>query len=449
MTTNFFKFVLSLITTSIFIGGNLVYGQQRQPVEYLDTLSIVITYRIGQSVIVPTLGSNSTELAKLDRFMNDWLTNIDPNDPITHTLDITGVCSVDGSYKTNVYISQMRAIATRRWLERHYTFSKNVVLRTFNISEDWDGFIALVKSSGDVYTNQMLSIIEKEKDFDKRERSLRALAGGAPWRRMMEKMGDSRSTHINLVSKRTKKERGSVASTARSSSILEHEYYVPLDQELYKPRPLNITPISIPNSDWKIMRSASKLPTFESTTTKGCGFFPFALKTNLLFDAVTALNVELEVPITPHFSLAAEYVFPWWLTKGHNYCFQLIYGTLEGRYWFGDRSKRGMLEGFFVGAHAGIGYYDFQSKTQGYQGEVLIGGLSAGYSIKLNRTFNLELSVGGGYIYTKYRYYIPKDDYTILAYQHRGIYGNYVPTKAKIALVWNICSSNYNRRGIR
>ncbi len=422
------------------MGGNVVYGQQKEPVEYLDTLNIVITYRIGQSVIVPTLGSNAKELAKLDRFMKDWLTNLNPNDPIIHTLDVTGVCSVDGSYKNNVTISQSRAIAAKRWLERNYTFPKNVVIRTSNVPEDWDGFIALIKGSGDEYTDQMLSIIEQVKDFDQRERALRVLAGGAPWRRMMEKMGDSRSSSLNLISKRTKKERGAVTTAPRIASIL--------DKDVYMSKALAITPIAIPNSDWKIMRAAPELPTFEiPATPRTCKLFPFAIKTNLLYDAVTALNVELEVPITPHFSLAADYVFPWWLTKGHNYCFQFIYGTLEGRYWFGDRSKKGMLEGFFVGAHAGIGYYDLQSKTEGYQGEVLIGGLSAGYSIKLNRTFNLELSLGGGYIYTKYRYYIPKEDYTVLAYQHRGIYGNYVPTKAKIALVWNICSSNYNRKG--
>ena len=43
-----------------------------------------------------------------------------------------------------------------------------------------------------------------------------------------------------------------------------------------------------------------------------------ALKTNLLFDAVTALNFEVEVPIGKRFSVMVEDVFPWWET-GNKY----------------------------------------------------------------------------------------------------------------------------------
>ena len=39
----------------------------------------------------------------------------------------------------------------------------------------------------------------------------------------------------------------------------------------------------------------------------------FAAKTNLLFDAMTVLNVEVEVPIRKHWSIAGEWIFPWWL----------------------------------------------------------------------------------------------------------------------------------------
>ena len=60
---------------------------------------------------------------------------------------------------------------------------------------------------------------------------------------------------------------------------------------------------------------------------------PIAFKTNLLFDALTALNVELEVPVSKRVSITGEYTFPWWLMKSKQNCLEVIYGNVEDRYW--------------------------------------------------------------------------------------------------------------------
>jgi len=39
---------------------------------------------------------------------------------------------------------------------------------------------------------------------------------------------------------------------------------------------------------------------------------PLAIKTNLLFDLATILNVEVELPLAPNWSVAGEWIFPWW-----------------------------------------------------------------------------------------------------------------------------------------
>lgn len=41
-------------------------------------------------------------------------------------------------------------------------------------------------------------------------------------------------------------------------------------------------------------------------------FYTVAVKTNLLYDAVTALNAEVEFPVGKNFSVMVEDVFPWW-----------------------------------------------------------------------------------------------------------------------------------------
>ena len=172
-----------------------------------------------------------------------------------------------------------------------------------------------------------------------------------------------------------------------------------------------------------------------------------AVKTNLLYDAVTALNVEVEVPIADRWSVMVEDVFPWWET-GNKYCFQLWEMGIEGRYWFKPWDKIGTekLRGFFVGPYVMSAKYDFQwDKSLNYQGEFWSAGVSAGYSMPIGKRkkANLEFSLSLGYMRSPYRHYVPTDDYSKLIHDPGvdgsldGTFYNYFlyPTKAKVNLV--------------
>lgn len=164
-----------------------------------------------------------------------------------------------------------------------------------------------------------------------------------------------------------------------------------------------------------------------------------ALKTNLLYDAVTALNFEVEVPIGKNFSIMAEDVFPWWET-GNKYCFQMWEIGIEPRYWFNswDVKSANKLQGFFVGPYLMSSKYDFQyDKSLNYQGEYWSAGVSAGYSKPISNLFNLEFSLSVGYMHTDYRHYMPTDDYSKLIRDpyNVGSVSYFGPTKAKISLV--------------
>lgn len=168
-----------------------------------------------------------------------------------------------------------------------------------------------------------------------------------------------------------------------------------------------------------------------------------ALKTNLLFDAVTALNFEVEVPIGKRFSVMVEDVFPWWET-GNKYCFQVWEMGVEGRFWFKPWKSIGTekLRGLFVGPYVMSGKYDFQfDRSINYQGEFWSVGLTAGYSLPLGKKKwgNLEFSLSLGYLQSPYRHYLPTDDYAKLIHDP-ALDGTFYdiflyPTKAKISLV--------------
>ena len=174
-----------------------------------------------------------------------------------------------------------------------------------------------------------------------------------------------------------------------------------------------------------------------------------AVKTNLLFDAVTAINLELEVPMGQSWSLAGEYIFPWWLRENKQNSFELISGALELRHWFGYRENRFQLTGWYGGVFVGGGYYDWERNTKGYQGEFFNAGLSGGYAHAISRDgrWRMEYALGAGLFRTKYREYDAKfgyDDEWHLIHRTSGTFKFFGPLRAKISL--SLALNRYTER---
>ncbi|MDR2911013.1 MAG: DUF3575 domain-containing protein [Bacteroidales bacterium] len=168
----------------------------------------------------------------------------------------------------------------------------------------------------------------------------------------------------------------------------------------------------------------------------------------MLFDASSAINTEIEVPLGSHWSLAGEWIFPWWLQVDKQRALQLGLGTLEMRRWLGNREHRLPMTGWFAGLHAGAGYYDLEWENKGYQGELFHAGLSAGYAHTISRNGNwrMEYSLGMGYMQTRYHEYIPRfgsDDEWHLIRQRSGNFIWVGPARAKVSLVFML---NHKRK---
>lgn len=175
----------------------------------------------------------------------------------------------------------------------------------------------------------------------------------------------------------------------------------------------------------------------------------FALKTNLLFDLLTMINVEVEIPIKQQWSVAGELIFPWWTMDNHRADskrnrLQLLNGNLEGRYWLGDRSQYLPLTGWFTGLYVGAATYDFEYHAKGRQGDALfVAGVSVGYTHPINRAKNLRLeySLGVGCMTTFYHYYVAEfcsNDRWHAVEKRSGRYKWFGPTRAKVSLSWLI-----------
>ena len=187
-----------------------------------------------------------------------------------------------------------------------------------------------------------------------------------------------------------------------------------------------------------------------------------ALKTNLLYDALSLVNYSIEVPIGERFSALWYHQFPWWTwgQADNQYCIRFLSIGGEGRWWFkpmprpqmGKSVQRDRLMGHFVGLYAESGKWDFEwGRDICHQGEHWSVGLSYGYSMPLGRRLNMEFSLSLGYASIAYRGYTPSEDYEILwrdpAKQGRWHY--FGPTKVQVSLVYPILLTTKKKGGRR
>lgn len=172
----------------------------------------------------------------------------------------------------------------------------------------------------------------------------------------------------------------------------------------------------------------------------------FALKTNLLFDAVAIPNISLEWGFAPHWSISGEYMHAWWKSDVSHKYWRTYGGNLELRYWFGKKAAQKRLSGHHVGIYGGALTYDFEWGGKGYQAHKWSTnfGLSYGYSAPIARRLNLDFELGLGYLSGEYEEYEPKGDYYFWqATKNRKFFG---PTRAEVTLVWLLGHGNVNKK---
>ncbi len=165
--------------------------------------------------------------------------------------------------------------------------------------------------------------------------------------------------------------------------------------------------------------------------------YQFALKTNLLYDIVSVLNAEIEIPLGKRVSIMIEDVFPWWNwgPYGNKYAIQAWHMGVEPRFWF---KPEDYLHGHFIGLYGATGKSDFQfDRELCYQNYFWSAGLTYGYAVPIGKRLHMEFSISAGFMQADYQHYQPAEDYKDL-YVDRNLSGQFSylgPTKAKISLV--------------
>ena len=184
-----------------------------------------------------------------------------------------------------------------------------------------------------------------------------------------------------------------------------------------------------------VLETIQEVAVSEKEVSKNHRVYPFALKTNLLYDLIGAPNLSLEVPVGEKFSIAAGMTYAYWRIN-NLYALQTYHGDIEGKYWFSSSNR--LLTGWNVGVYASLGgRYDVQWKS-GLQGDKFwTFGVVGGYSLPLSGAFNLDFSLAAGYIGTPEvrRYKRPQEGHLIWK-ETRYNTGLFSIAKACVSLVW-------------
>ena len=331
--------------------------------------------------------------------------------------------SPEGAYKHNLTLSHNRAATMHRVvLQRHPELEKRLHVRPDG--ESWEGlrtYVANDKKMKPQTINQVLRIIDSDVNIDTKKWRLQQLP---IYRYLLQ-------THYPRL----------------RNSVFCIVYFTELP-----PVEEPVTKLELPYE-----RPKMNLPSFAPISMEERRVI-LALKTNLLYDALTLLNYSIEVPFNEKFSVLWYHQFPWWRwgEADNQYCIRFLSIGAEGRWWFNPKPRpqmgRDKLMGHFVGLYAESGKWDFEwGRDICHQGEHWSVGLSYGYSMPLGRRLNMEFSISVGYASIAYRKYEPSEDYEILWRdpEKHGRWHYFGPTKAQVSLVVPITMKTKRKGGAR
>ena len=366
-----------LILLFIMCIGTTVYAQP-SPSLKSDTLNL--RFRLDSIKIDMSYADNASHWQTfIDRFESYAQTR--PSGQIL--IDIYSGASPEGTAVHNRWLGEQRGQTVRRMLRRQFGDRVGRIV-VHNEAARWDGFYDLVAASGEPWRDEVLRIIEMEASADERQRDhreqkLRALHGGTVWPVLLERyLAPLRSGATAVLS-------------WQNDTIVMCDTVVMLQPVVQGPQ----TAVA------KAPRPKTPKPLFRQPV--------WILRSNLLLLGAGTPNLQAEFPLGrgDRWSINVEGVFSWWTFSYNKYANQIIYGSVELRYWLGNRKRHHTLSGWHLGLAVGGGYGDLEWKSKGYQAEVYSAFVNVGWQHRFGRRrqWAFDAGIGLGYAYVPWRRY--------------------------------------------
>ena len=135
-------------------------------------------FRVNRSELLPELGNNRVEFARVDSVAKAILLNTDVK---VKNVSIDGYASPEGTDAANLKLSQNRALSFADYLRRTYNLSRGV-LNGVGHGSDWEGLRNSVMADANVPNKQgVLDVLAAAGNNEVRKTNLRKLDAGQPY----------------------------------------------------------------------------------------------------------------------------------------------------------------------------------------------------------------------------------------------------------------------------
>ena len=170
-------FVLAPLMAYITPEAEAVKVRAKEGSAYLD-------FPVNKIEIYPEYRNNPLELKKIRETIES--VRNDKYATITE-VSIKGYASPEGSYANNAYLAEHRAKALSGYVQGLYDFGSAKMLIDFE-PEDWAGLEKRLQTIDVEAKDELLAVVraDEPKDLDKKEWKLRQVAGGAPYRYILQ-----------------------------------------------------------------------------------------------------------------------------------------------------------------------------------------------------------------------------------------------------------------------
>ena len=158
--------------------------------------------------------------------------------------------------------------------------------------------------------------------------------------------------------------------------------------------------------------------------------YHLSLRANLLRWATLTPDLGLEWRICPSWGIAVNGSWTSWSWSDKDRRYALWEVAPEVRYYMGEKKA------WYVGAMFKAGEFNYKLSETGKQGDLIGGGITGGYQLRLNKALNLDFNLGLGYLNADYEKYEVIDDVRVRrGNETKDWWG---PINAGVTLVWKL-----------
>ena len=177
--------------------------------------------------------------------------------------------------------------------------------------------------------------------------------------------------------------------------------------------------------------------TFRSVPQKDMFYVPWigndteiSLRANLLRWATLTPDLGVEWRICPSWGIAVNGSWTSWTWSDKDRRYALWEVAPEVRYYMGEKKA------WYLGAMFKAGQFNYKLSETGKQGDLMGGGITAGYQLRLNKALALDFNLGLGYLNADFEKYEVIDGVRVRrGNETKDWWG---PINAGVTLVWKL-----------